>query len=150
MATIFLFVSPTWTFDRLSTELLDVLRERYGTKGIPVFKIDNRITKTTKVPAEGGTDVVQVAYGMLKDPDDACADFKTDEQDAQYGWQILDTDEGQKLLRDVEIEEYGEGGQRRIRRGFNDMDIVAFTLLDPEIDVEGDAQFEVIWPKLMP
>ncbi|KAK4223841.1 hypothetical protein QBC38DRAFT_398827 [Podospora fimiseda] len=62
--TILLFASPQWTFSRLSSELLSVLRERYP-DGLTTA-LEPR--KTTPIPAS--IDEKTIVYGIIKDRED--------------------------------------------------------------------------------
>ncbi|KAK3985080.1 hypothetical protein QBC44DRAFT_251437, partial [Cladorrhinum sp. PSN332] len=62
--TIFLFASPEWTFSRLSSELLAVLRERYPS-GLTSTVAPRKIT-----PIPANKDDIKIVYGLLKDPEE--------------------------------------------------------------------------------
>ena len=62
--TIFIFASPEWTFTRLSSELLTILRDRYP-DGLTTSVAPRKIT-----PIPKNNNDVTIIYGLLKDAED--------------------------------------------------------------------------------
>ncbi|KAK0732359.1 hypothetical protein B0T21DRAFT_334481 [Apiosordaria backusii] len=71
ITSVFLFASPSWTFEKLSTELLDVLRDRYP-DGLAMSTEPS--SNITTIPAED-TDA-KVVFGTPRDADDVTKGFK--------------------------------------------------------------------------
>jgi hypothetical protein len=80
--TIFMFVDSLAPFSKTTTNLLDVLRERYPT-GLTTSVAP---PKSTPIPRLGSE--TKVVYGVLKNPNDA-----------SQGWKLLSTDETENAIK---------------------------------------------------
>ncbi|KAK0668186.1 hypothetical protein QBC41DRAFT_322352 [Cercophora samala] len=71
ITSVFLFASPSWTFEKLSADLLEVLRDRYPEGLATSTEEDSTITP---IPAEDAD--VRVVFGTPRDADDYTKGFK--------------------------------------------------------------------------
>ncbi|KAK4202891.1 hypothetical protein QBC40DRAFT_195060 [Triangularia verruculosa] len=71
IASVFLFASPSWTFEKLSTELLEILRDRYP-EGLATSTEPE--STVTPIPADDAD--VKVVFGTPRDVDDHTKGFK--------------------------------------------------------------------------
>ncbi|KAK4646868.1 uncharacterized protein QC761_100860 [Podospora bellae-mahoneyi] len=71
ITSVFLFASPSWTFEKLSANLLEVLRDRYP-EGVP--KSTEKESAITPIPTEDAD--VRVVFGTPRDADDYTRGFK--------------------------------------------------------------------------
>ncbi|KAK4220355.1 hypothetical protein QBC37DRAFT_367362 [Rhypophila decipiens] len=113
--TIFLFVKNDTTFGQISSDLLEILQDRYP-KGLTSSIVP---PKTTPVPAAGTSEAenIKIAYGIARDP-----------TDLSRGWKSLNVDDSDTVA-DKELV---------------DLSAVAFSLVSEAEDVDmDDVAFDV-------
>jgi hypothetical protein len=117
--TIYLFVDSLGTMSSVTDELLSLLRDRFP-NGLTTSTSPR---KTTAVPADTDTDTAtRIAYGALSMPNDP-----------SRGWKGLKIGE--------------KGIFTPAKAGLKNNSIIAFAFADEEAAEDGDATFEVEWPR---
>lgn len=108
-----------WTFARLTTELLEILRDRYP-DGLTASTTPLPDATATTTPLPATDDDARLAYALPKNPNDL-----------SEGWKNLKAQPGDALGK----------------KGLKDLCQVAFALVDADGD-EADAEFRVEVPVL--
>ncbi|KAK4160220.1 hypothetical protein QBC43DRAFT_325861 [Cladorrhinum sp. PSN259] len=115
--TIFIFASPEWTFSRLTSELLSILRERYPS-GLTSTIAPRKIT-----PIPAHNDDIKVIYGLLKDA-----------EDPTRGWDEI-------VVEDPEVNTLGQKGFIEVTAAAF---AIVDKEYNPQVD---DAEFDVEIPR---